>query len=225
VVFLLILLFLVGNSAFGAPKAITNEMSYNAGDLIQGDVIVHDFVLKNAGNDPLSLQVKSCTCGGVKYETPAAPIAHGKSDKIRVSIPTRYLKGNYKRDILIQTNDPENKELNFTIQANIHEILTILPRYVDFGRVKIGLNQGQEIDITNNGKEPVTILQIEAKPAASFAVSPQGKVTLQPGQKKTLTLTFNPGKDPGEVTGSVLMKTDMKRLPEIKLSASAEVVQ
>lgn len=47
--------------AYGAPKAVVvTEATYNAGDVIQGKPIIHDFILKNAGNEPLTIQVKPC---------------------------------------------------------------------------------------------------------------------------------------------------------------------
>jgi hypothetical protein len=123
---MIFLITLSGNPAFGASKALTDEIDFNAGDLPQGTVIVHDFIFKNTGSEPLTLKVTSCTCGGVKYETPSA-IQPGKTDKIRVSIPTKYLKGGYKKDILVQTNDPEKKEIHFTIQANIKGAVSTAP--------------------------------------------------------------------------------------------------
>lgn len=45
---------------YGAPKAVVTEYTYNAGDILQGKPIIHDFVLKNAGNEPLTIQVKPC---------------------------------------------------------------------------------------------------------------------------------------------------------------------
>ena len=123
--FMIFLITLSGNPAFGASKALTNESDFNAGDLPQGTLIVHDFIFKNTGSDPLTLKVTSCTCGGVKYETPSS-IQPGKTDKIRVSIPTKYLKGGYKKDILVQTNDPE-KRIHFTIQANIKGAVSSAP--------------------------------------------------------------------------------------------------
>jgi hypothetical protein len=126
VFFLVTFLALSGTSTFGSPKAITNEIDFNAGDVPQGTVIVHNFIMKNMGSNPLSLKVTSCTCGGVKYETPE-PIAPGKSDKIRVSIPTKYLKGSYKKDVIVQTTDPDKKEIHFTIHANIQGTASTAP--------------------------------------------------------------------------------------------------
>jgi hypothetical protein len=224
-VFSLVLFLATGwNPAFGAPKAVSDEMDFNAGDVQQGCVISHEFIIKSAGSDPLTLKVKSCTCGGVKYEAPSS-IAPGKTDKIRVSIPTKYLKGSYQKDVLIETNDPEKKEIHFTIRATVQEILSITPHSIIFGRVKTGSSETREISITNNGKEPVTISQIEINPGVDITISPQGKTILQPGQTLKVTATFKPGKDLREINTLILIKTDIKKLPEIAVTAFAVVVQ
>lgn len=50
---------LAGN-VYGAPKIVMEGRSYHAGNVMQGQPIVHDFALKNAGNEALTIQVKPC---------------------------------------------------------------------------------------------------------------------------------------------------------------------
>jgi hypothetical protein len=160
----------------------------------------------------------------VKVSAPVGPLEPGTAGKINVIIATFPLKGRYKKDIEIVTNDPERKDIAYTVQANIMEILSFMPSYVNFGQVKQGSNYVMEILIANNGKEPVTITQIEANPAEHLTISPHQRFSLKQGQKKRLMLTFVPGKERGRVEGSVLIKTDMLRLPEKTIFVSAEVV-
>jgi hypothetical protein len=224
-VFFLALFLAAGlNPAFAAPKAISDELDFNAGDIQQGSLISHEFVIKNTGSDPLTLKIKSCTCGGVKYEAPSS-ITPGKTDKIKVSIPTKFLKGSYQRDVLIETNDPEKKEIHFTIRATVQEVLSVEPHSVIFGRVKTGSSETREISITNSSKESVTISEIQIKPGVGVTISPQGKTILKPGQKMKVTATFKPGKDPGAINTPIVIKTDSKKLPEIAVPAFAVAVQ
>jgi hypothetical protein len=47
--------------AYGAPKAVVvSDSTYNAGDVLQGKPITHDFILKNEGNEALTIQVNPC---------------------------------------------------------------------------------------------------------------------------------------------------------------------
>mgnify|MGYP000889062293 CR=1 FL=1 len=44
----------------GAPKAIIGEYMYQAGSVQQGNPIVHDFIIKNGGQAPLTIKAKPC---------------------------------------------------------------------------------------------------------------------------------------------------------------------
>lgn len=227
---LLVFLFVFCSVAFSgpahaSPRAVADKLMFNAGDVPQGGVIVHDFVLKNTGGDPLTLEVKSCSCGGVKYETPAAPIAPGKTGKIRVSIPTQYSRGDLRKDILVETNDPEKKSLIFTVQGRIYPLLTIEPLVIVFGKVRPGTTPSKGFALANKGKTPVVIPLIETDPPARLKASPQGKITLQPGERKVFTLTLDPGKVAGDIVGALIVRTTLEKLPEIRVKAIAEVVQ
>jgi hypothetical protein len=51
---------LVAGVAHGSPKAVVGELVYNLGDMPQGKPIQHDFIVKNTGDAPLTIQVKPC---------------------------------------------------------------------------------------------------------------------------------------------------------------------
>lgn len=213
---------LLGGVAYASPKAVVEESVFNAGDLPQGTPLITVFLVKNAGDEPLTLQVKSCC--GVKAAAPAGPIEPGATGKITISVATFQLRGKYKKDIEIITNDPETKDLTVTIQATIRETLSITPAYVNFGQVRQGSNYVMEIVIANNGKDQVILSRIIANPTEQLTVSPRQRLTLKPGEKKRFMLTFIPGKYRGIVEGSVLIKTDLERMPEKTIYVRAEVV-
>lgn len=53
-------LFIFPGLALCAPKAIILSPEYDAGDVQQGKEITNDFLLKNAGNEPLTFKVRPC---------------------------------------------------------------------------------------------------------------------------------------------------------------------
>lgn len=56
----LIALFLSPGFALCAPKALVMSPEYDAGDVPQGKDITNEFLLKNAGNEPLTFKVRPC---------------------------------------------------------------------------------------------------------------------------------------------------------------------
>jgi hypothetical protein len=220
---LLVMLMVCEGAAFGSPKALFEAPQYNAGNISQGTMILHDFVVMNKGDQPLTLEAKDCGCGGVKAKTPG-PIKPGKSDVIKVSIPTVNSRGNYKREIKIETNDPNSKEVVITITANINEILSIAPPYIDFGRPITGSKLTREFTITNNGKDNITILSVSVNPAGAALINPVLKKTvLKPGEMKKLELKLTPPNKSGYFQGQVIVSTDIRNLKEKRIFFGAEI--
>lgn len=211
-------------TVWAAPTVKFNATHYQAGDIDQGAVIIHDFTFSNTGDQPLSVKVNDCGCGGLKFKTPSAPIQPGKTGTITVSIPTINRKGNFKRDVSIETNDPALKEVVLSISANIFETLSILPPYVDFGRIKKGSMNKQDILIANTGKAPLTILGIATDPAGMIAIAPAlHRATVKPGDKKSLTVSLTPQERTGFIGGTISIKTDRAIIAEKKIHFRAVV--
>ncbi|MDD5170093.1 MAG: hypothetical protein PHN75_14840 [Syntrophales bacterium] len=51
---------LMTSQACGAPTVVIEEMVYDAGEIPQGKKVVHDFPVRNAGNEALIIKVKPC---------------------------------------------------------------------------------------------------------------------------------------------------------------------
>lgn len=225
VIIIIMLSGLTGSPAFGAAKIAIEEYSYSAGNVMQGKAIEHDFAVTNTGNEPLTLELKSCdSCNGLKVTPPVGPVEPGKTEKIHVRIPTYNMRGSFKKGIEVITNDPEKKNVTFIVQAFILEVLSIKPEYISLGRVKTGSKYQKAITISNSGKEPVSIYDIELSPLEHLALSPNGKMVIKPGEKKTLLLTIISGKEPGVIEGSIFLRTDLKQMPQKLIPVQVEVI-
>jgi len=219
---LLAMLIVCEGLAFGSPSAVLNETQYNAGGISEGTVILHDFAVENTGSESLKLEADDCGCGGVRAKTPSS-IKPGESDVIKVKIPTQGHKGNYRRDIKIKTNDPNNKEIVLIITANINEILSIKPQFIDFGRNKTGTEMSKEIVITNNGQTKITIKGVRVMPSDTSSISPSlEKTVLEPNEQKTIVLKLIPGDKKNYIKGEVVIKTDMNNLDTKNIYFRAE---
>jgi hypothetical protein len=134
-----------------------------------------------------------------------------------VVIQTTNLNGSYAKDIQIETNDPDKKEVTLTIRATVKEVLSVLPRVIVFSPPDQGTKQTRELSLTNASKAPISILGMEAEPAEVFKSSFQGEVSLNPGQKKVFFIVYNPDKGAGGVQGSITLRTNMKEISELKV--------
>jgi len=48
------------NHTSGVPRAVITETVYQAGDIQQGNPIIHDFIIKNGGDAPLTIKAQPC---------------------------------------------------------------------------------------------------------------------------------------------------------------------
>ncbi|HOS97951.1 MAG TPA: DUF1573 domain-containing protein [Deltaproteobacteria bacterium] len=200
-----------------SPRVVAESPEYQAGEVPQGALIVHPFSLKNAGDETLSVRVITCTCGGVKFEPVNLAISPGRSDAITVSIPTKYHKGEFLKEILVQTNDPERKGLAFRVRATVREILSVHPRTLVFPPAGTGSAQTRDISVTNAGMQPVTIEGAGVVPGGALTVSPGGKAVFTPGQTKVYQVELRSGARPDADRCEVVLRTDVRELPEIRI--------
>ena len=119
-------------------------------------------------------------------------IEPGKTQKLVVSISARNMRGDYTKNIEVETNDPAMPVLKLTMKAKIVEVLSIVPMEIDFGTVKVGSINKKMITITNKGKEPITITSISANPSNVLFVSQQGKVKLDARKSISVELRYQP---------------------------------
>jgi hypothetical protein len=129
-----------------------------------------------------------------------------------VSISTHHFRDSLLKVIEIQTTDPETPLVSLTMKAKIIEIVSVVPKDINFGDVKPGSMNKREITITNKSKEPVTITKISANPSTILTVSQQGEVKLEPGKSSTVELRFQPSLPDEHFFGLMSVETSLENV-------------
>lgn len=120
------------------PKARVNENNKNLGKMSVNDEKTAEFTIENTGDKPLQLfKVTSscgCTLGTISINGQKSPefSMHSKSnwtgtlapsEKATVEITYKPsimpVKGSVTRSVYVSTNDPDNKELTFSVKAYV----------------------------------------------------------------------------------------------------------
>jgi hypothetical protein len=141
-----------------------------------------------------------------------------------VSISTRYIKGDYTKNIEVETNDPSIPVLKLTMKVKMVEILSITPMEVNFGTVKTGSINKKIFTITNRGKEPITITSISANPSTVLSVSHQGKVKIEPDKSISVEVRFQAGLPTDFFFGTLHVETDQETVKAKDARIKAKVV-
>jgi HYDIN/CFA65/VesB-like, Ig-like domain len=162
----------------------------------------------------------------VKVTAPGGQdIAPGGSQKVVVSMSTRYFRDTLQKVIEIQTTDPDTPVITLTMKAKIIEILSVMPKEINFGDVKPGSMNKREITITNKDKESVTITKIAANPSTILTVSQQGEVKLKPEKSFTFELSFHPTQADEHFFGLLNIETNIENLQQKNVRIMARVVK
>jgi len=83
------------------------QNSIDFGDIVQGKIVEHTFVLTNSGKQPLIISNVAATCGCTVPSWPKEPVAPGKSAEIKVSFNSSGKVGKQNSVVRIYSNATE----------------------------------------------------------------------------------------------------------------------
>ncbi len=165
--------------------------------------------------------------GGRLAETDRYSIEPGKSQAVKVTIPTRYIRTRepyLKNDIFVETNDPDKGLVRLAMKLQVMDVLSMTPEVINFGSVRTGSVNTREVIITNKGKDPITLTRITASPEASLKTSRQGGIKLDPGKSVAVVVTYKPVALQKRFLGLLQVETDLGyfKVKSIRVRASVE---
>ena len=111
---------------FTPPTSSVNEPVFDWGSVLQGEVVIHEFELKNTGGSPLKIErVKpACGCTTVDFDK---VIAQGASGKVTLKVDTKKFSGTVRKTAEIFTNASKISQ-RLTMTGKIELAVEIEPR-------------------------------------------------------------------------------------------------
>ena len=100
------------------PNIEMLETSYNFGEMLQGESVTHDFILKNTGDADLIISAAKGSCGCTVPEWPKNPIAKGEDAVIKVTFNSAGKSGKQNKTVTLVTNAIPNTKV-LTINGNV----------------------------------------------------------------------------------------------------------
>ena len=102
----------------GMPEIEMQEDFFDFGDVLQGEIVSHDFLLKNIGNDKLIINSAKGSCGCTVPDWPKEPILPSQEVAVKVSFNSNNREGKQKKTVTLKTNAIPNIKV-ITILANV----------------------------------------------------------------------------------------------------------
>lgn len=86
-----------------------DETQFNFGEIIQGQVVEHDFIFTNTGKNDLVIYDSKGSCGCTVPEWPKEPIKPGKKDKVHVKFDSTNKEGHQTKTVTLTCNTQPNQ--------------------------------------------------------------------------------------------------------------------
>jgi hypothetical protein len=92
---------------------------YDFGKVKEGQILKHDFVLKNESKKILKIRQVSTSCGCTASQAQKKELLPGESTKIEVKFHTKGYSGPTKQYVYVHTDNFDNPVIQFTITADV----------------------------------------------------------------------------------------------------------
>lgn len=103
----------------GAPVASFNTLSYDFGNIKQGEKKEYTFELTNNGKRELAIRNIRSSCGCTAVSPSKNVVAPGETVPVKVVFDSTGKKGRQSKTVTVITNDPKNSTATLRISTNI----------------------------------------------------------------------------------------------------------
>lgn len=201
------------------PKASVKEVTFDAGKVIKGDQVKHDFPVENLGKATLEITrvQPSCGCTVAQYDAKVEP---GKTGKISATLSTAGFSGPIQKTISVTTNDPLLPSFQLALKADVRSILNVTPsENQQFGLVYKGQTLEKVFTVTADDGTPFVIKSVESQdPALTYDLAPAKD------QKSATFKVVLPADHPlGPITGRFTLATTHPKVPSLSLNVFGTV--
>lgn len=133
------------------PIALVASAEHDFGRVMQGQKVVHEFVIQNSGDQDLVLQRIAPSCGCTAAAVSSTSIKPGASENIRVTFDTAGMYGSKTKTVSILTNAREKAEVVLKMKGSVVRGITATPERIVFGEISSGASlsaRTQEVAIS-----------------------------------------------------------------------------
>ncbi len=202
----LLIFYNIQNKSSQPPTISISEEEWDFGRIKEDESPVHIFTIKNIGREELIISRVRASCGCTATMLSSDNIRPGKSAELKVTFNPVGYNGLVKKDIYIESNDPQLPKTKITVIAEV-EPITFPNAFLSNSQWDLGLiSQGDlptfTFTIENKGELDLIIDRIDASEYIQYDT--EIPLTILPGEKQEVTFTYDSSQhELGEVRESV----------------------
>ncbi len=211
-----------GSVSQAAPIIMSPDPVFDFGEQDNEGKVVHDFVIKNAGDEPLEISEVKTTCGCTVAKPEVNTLAPGEETKVGVTFNLKGKQGPQTKKITVLTNDPETPQYYLELKGTALALIMMEPGMLNFG--KIIDNEPHVLPITlRTTKEGYTF---EVKDVTVEGAAPIQTVveTVSPGTEYKIVATTNANLMPGNISGTIKITTSETTRPVLEARVFGHVI-
>lgn len=221
ILFLVVAFCLCVSSSYGqAAIRIEEGMSFDLGKIYEGRSVDRKLTIQNAGRDTLVIRNVHTSCGCTVAKLSSDRIPPGKREKLTVTIDSKNIQGEIKRDVYIASNDSSSPRLDLVFRGTIVTVVVVTPRYVTFGKAKIGHSTERIVTLKNTVSDTIRVLS---------ATSPEKQIQIHladsvmaPQHELGMEVVLSP-RTRGNLLGQLELTTNSYLKPTIKISYTGAI--
>ena len=163
--FIILVLTLCLNAVvMGAPKIECTDPVWDFGKVMEGEKQIHDFKIKNTGDEVLEIKRVRGSCGCTAAKPSTNSLKPGEEAEINVNFNTSGRSGKQTKYVYVYTNDADQNMFKLTVTGEIQRKpaprIIIRPSSWSLQNTEPGKTMRTTITIMNTGEEPLEIKSI-----------------------------------------------------------------
>jgi hypothetical protein len=222
----------VADSRENAPRVEVDAPHFNFGTMQRGTTKSHEFVIKNVGTAPLTLEVGQTSCKCTLGDVTGKPVPPGESTHVRLEWSAQSDHGPFRQTATVLTNDPLQSRVELTIEGEVTEASGVVPPDLMFDKVPAGESKSAEIYVMAMLQEELKISEAELSNSATrdkfdVRIEPVPADELpNPAAKDgaRITVTAKPGLPVGRFNQWLSLRTNLPEAEKLEIPVIGRVV-
>ncbi len=207
----------VVTDAQAEPKAELTETSHDFGKVREDMTLVHDFMVKNTGDQDLQILMvdPDCACTVAKYDKVIPP---GGTGKVTLQIQPFSVVHAFKKKTYVKFNSSDPSSVNLVVTGDAQKSIDIEPSHIVRFRGAPSGDVTAQIKLTSYLPFPWEITKVENMQPDKFAATLK---TETPGKVYVLEVR-NKSLEEGHYAGMIQLFTNVVHKPKIIIRVIAD---
>lgn len=200
-----------------AGQSPQDARQHDFGEVLQGTVVRHAFVLRNAGSTPVRISGIQASEGLAMSAVPVSLPAGGERT-LSVTLDTNPIAGPVSASLAVALDDGESQL--FELVGRVKPPIEVRPRPAFFVSTQKGEARQATLELINHEPAPVTL---SLPPQAADARYRLALQEVEPGRRFRLTLTVPDDAPPGRFSEFIALASTSAIKPKVPLGVNLQV--